>query len=372
MKVSFLGLVIKNPFRSRTRTALAVLGIAIGIATIVALGIITDGLKSSTEETLKAGGSDFMVVESNVSDMILSSIDENRLDEIKKTAGVQDAVGVLLAIYPVNNNPYFPVMGIKGDKLSVAEITVSEGQGFSENKDEIIVGKVASQKINKKVGDTLGIGGKEFKITGIYETGDLQQDSGAFMGLDKLQELEKKDNKLTMMFVKLDKNANLEEVTKRIDDTYVKELMTVKSLEDLGKVESGLKTVDTASWAISLLAIVIGGIGVINTMIMAVFERTREIGVLKAVGWKGSRILGMILGESVVITLVAGLVGIILGLGAIQILMVMGMDGFIQPVYTVNTFIKALGIALFVGIIGGLYPAYRASRLPPTEALRYE
>lgn len=370
--MSFLGLVVKNPFRSRTRTALAVIGIAIGIATIVALGIITDGLKSSTEETLKAGGSDFMIVESNVSDMMLSSIDEKRLDEIKNTSGVQDVVGVLLAIYPVNNNPYFPVMGIKSDKLSVGGIIIIEGQGFSENKDEIVIGKVASQKLGKKIGDTLEISGKEFKITGIYETGDLQQDGGAFMALDRLQELEKKEDKLTMMFVKLNKDVNLEQVTKGIDNTYVKELMTVKSLEDLGKVESGLKTVDTASWAISLLAIVIGGIGVINTMIMTVFERTREIGVLKAVGWKNKRILGMILGESIVITLVAGLVGVIIGLAAIQILMAVGMDGFIQPVYTIDTFFKAMGIALFVGIIGGLYPAYRASRLPPTEALRYE
>lgn len=370
--MSFLGLMVKNPFRSKTRTALAVIGIAIGIATIVALGIITDGLKSSTEETLKAGGSDFMVVESNVSDMMFSSIDEKRLDDLKNTSGIQDAVGVLLAIYPVNNNPYFPVMGIKSDKLSVGGISITDGQGFLENKDEIIIGKVASQKLNKKVGDTLEISGKKFKITGIYETGDLQQDGGAFMPLDKLQDLEKKDDKLTMIFLKLDKSANLEEVTKRIDNTYLNELMTVKSLEDLGKVESGLKTIDTASWAISLLAIIIGGIGVINTMIMTVFERTREIGVLKAVGWKNKRILGMILGESIVITLVAGFVGVIMGLMAIQALMAIGMDGFIIPVYTADTFIKALGIALIVGLIGGFYPAYRASRLPPTEALRYE
>lgn len=370
--MSFLGLVIKNPFRNKTRTALAVIGIAIGIATIVALGIITDGLKSSTEETLKAGGSDFMVVESNVSDMMFSSIDEKRLNDLRNTSGIQDAVGVLLAVYPVNNNPYFAVMGIEPNKLSVGGITITGGKGFSENKDEIIIGKAASQKTGKKVGDTLEISGKKFKITGIYETGDLQQDAGAFMSLGKLQDLEKKEDKVTMIFAKLDKNADLEEVTNRIDDKYVNELMTVKSLEDLGKVESGLKTIDTASWAISLLAIVIGGIGVINTMIMSVYERTREIGVLKAVGWTNKRILGMILGESIVITLVAAVVGIVMGLVAIQLLVPMGLEGFIEPVYKMETFLKALGVALFVGLIGGFYPAYRASRLPPTEALRYE
>jgi putative ABC transport system permease protein len=370
--MSFLGLVVKNPFRNKTRAILAIIGIAIGIATIVALGVITDGLKSSTEDTLKAGGSDFMIVQSDASQMSMSVIDEKRVEDIKNTSGVQDAVGVLLNVRTVENNPYFPVMGIKADKLSIGGITLIKGQGFSEGKNEIILGKPASQKLNKTVGDTLQIANEEFKITGIYETGDFQEDSGAFMSLEKLQELEKKEYKVTMIFVKIDKNANLEDVTKRIDDAYPNELMTIKSLEDFGKVNSGLQTIDTASWAISLLAIVIGGVGVINTMIMSVYERTREIGVLKAVGWKNKRIMYMILGESIVITMLAAGVGIIMGLLAVQVLLALGMGGFISPVYTSNTFLKAIGIALFVGLVGGLYPAYRASRLPPTEALRYE
>ncbi len=80
----------------------------------------------------------------------------------------------------------------------------------------------------------------------------------------------------------------------------------------------------------------------------------------------------MILGESIVLTLVAGVVGIIIGLIAIQGLMVLGMGGFIKPVYAPEVFIRGLVVALIVGLIGGFYPAYRASRLPPTEALRYE
>jgi len=107
-------------------------------------------------------------------------------------------------------------------------------------------------------------------------------------------------------------------------------------------------------------------------MIMSVYERTREIGVLKAVGWKDRMILSMILGESIVLTIVAGVVGIIMGLVAIQVLLALGMSGFIQPVYSPEVFIRGLGVALIVGLIGGFYPAYRASRLPPTEALRYE
>jgi len=371
--MSFLSLVIKNPFRNKTRTALAVVGIAIGIATIVALGIITDGLKASTEETLKAGGSDFTVVETNVSDMFLSKIDEGYVDKINQINGVNDSVGVLLAVQKVGDNPYFVLIGIDPNKLSLSRIKITQGKAFSEgDAKEIIIGKVASEKLNKTIGDTITLKNEEYKISGIFQTGDLQQDGGAFISMNNLQEIEEKEDKVTMIYVKIDNNADVEQVTQSIEDKYGSDLTTIASLEDLQSVDQGLNTIDTASWAISLLAIIIGGIGVINTMIMSVYERTREIGVLKAVGWKNRRILGMILGESLVLTLFAGLVGAIMGVVAIQVLLPLGMSGFIQPVYTPAVFIRAFLVALVVGLIGGFYPAYRASQLPPTEALRYE
>ena len=371
--MSFFSLILKNPFRNKTRSALAIVGIAIGIATIVALGIITDGLKTSTEETLKAGGSDFSVVESNVSDMFLSKIDESYINKIKSVNGVEDAVGVLTAIQPIGGNPYFVLIGIDPNKLDISNIKITKGKAFSSgDAKEVIIGKVASEKLNKTVGDTLTLSQKKYKITGIFETGDLQQDGGAFLSLENLQDIEDKPDKVTMIYVKIKKDANVDEVTNAIEDKYGNDVTTIASLEDLQSVDQGLNTIDTASWAISILAIVIGGIGVINTMIMSVYERTSEIGVLKAVGWKNRRILGMILGESIVLTLVAGIVGSIMGVLAIQILLPLGMEGFIKPVYSSDVFIRGFIVALIVGLIGGFYPAYRASKLPPTEALRYE
>ena len=192
--------------------------------------------------------------------------------------------------------------------------------------------------------------------------------------LSKLQNLTSTDNKITAISVKVTDNANVTEVSTRIADKYPNELTTSTAADQASRVNDALGYIDTATWAISLLAILIGGVGVINTMIMSVYERTREIGVLKAVGWRSRRILGMILGESIVLTLVAGTVGTIVGIVGVNILLAYSASfgTMINPVYSLDLFLRAYGVALLVGVIGGIYPAYRASKLAPTEALRYE
>ena len=107
---------------------------------------------------------------------------------------------------------------------------------------------------------------------------------------------------------------------------------------------------------------------------MTVYERTREIGVLKAVGWKDRRILGMILGESIVLTLIAFVVGTVIAIVGVEVLLTLvpSVGGIIKPSFAIDIFLRAFAVAFIVGVIGGLYPAYRASRLSPTEALRYE
>jgi len=370
--MSFLTFILKNPFRNKTRSALAIVGIAIGIATIIALGIVTDGLKESTQNTLKSGGSDFTVTEANSPGLMSSKINSTRVDELKNLTGVEDAVGVLL-VNRVVDGDLFSVMGIKKQSLKVGEINIIEGREFNENSNEIIIGKRASQSLNKTVGDTINLFNRDFKVVGVFETGSMWEDAGSFMSLSLLQELAEKPDEVSMIFVKIKPEANLEEVTSNVESKYPQELVTIKTIEDFNRVNKGLDTIDTASWAISLLAILIGGIGVVNTMVMSVYERTREIGVLKASGWKNRRIMAMIMGESVVLTLVSYVIGLVMGVGAVELILSSpAMGNFIQPVYSWELFLKALGIAFLVGLVGGLYPAFRASRLAPTEALRYE
>ena len=125
--------------------------------------------------------------------------------------------------------------------------------------------------------------------------------------------------------------------------------------------------------AIRVLAMLVGGIVVANTMIMSIFERTREIGTLRAVGWEAKRILGQILQESLYLCAVAGIAGALFGVLLLTMLSLIPVVAqFITPTWNVQTFVTAFGVAIALGVVGGLYPAWRASQLRPVEALRYE
>jgi len=379
--MNYLELILKNPFRNKTRSALAIVGIAIGIATIVALGLVTSGLQASTETTLKAGSAEITVTKTGSNSFQSSGgvIDDTVAEDLLSIGGVNETTGILRSTANTsgaNMGPGggFSVNGIDKNKLSLVGIDSVNGSMFNSDASEMILGKIAAESLNKTVGDNIDIFGEEFKITGIYETGNFIQDAGAFVSINKLQSLTGNDNKVSSIAVKVNENANVTEVSNSIADEYPNELSTTTAADQANRVNDALGYVDTATWAISLLAILIGGVGVINTMIMSVYDRTREIGVLKAVGWRSRRILGMILGESIVLTLMAGVVGTVVGVVGVNVVLAYSSSfgTMIQPVYSIELFLRAFGIAFLVGIIGGIYPAYRASQLAPTEALRYE
>jgi putative ABC transport system permease protein len=144
-------------------------------------------------------------------------------------------------------------------------------------------------------------------------------------------------------------------------------------VSETSKVDQGVAILDALNAAISVLAVGIGAIGVMNTMVMAVYERTREIGVLRAVGWSGERIIRMIVGESLALCLVGSVFGTALGVLATRaLLQIEIVKSLLVPEYPAEIFVRAFAVAVTVALMGALYPAFRAVRLMPLEALRYE
>ena len=401
--MKFRDLIIKNIFRNKSRSILAVIGIAIGVAAVVGLGLVTDNLSASTQNALTAGAADFSVVSGTSSGNngggppggSSQLINQTYVSEIQQISGVSSTAGVLRTMTDLSNTTnnststnssststnntirggnfqsMTTLIGIDNSSLSMDDIVITNGSVYS-NDNEVVIGKNAAQSLNKTIGETISISNQTFKVVGIYETGNFMDDNGIVMSLSKLQNLTGDTGQVSLVLVKASSGTDASNLASTIEAKYPNQLSTSTSLSGMNRMNNGLDVIKSGSWAVSLLAVLVGGIVVLVTMMKAVSERTREIGVLRAIGWSQKRILSMIIGESLVLSLIAIVVGLAIGIGLVELLSTTQILQGITPSFSASLILKGIGVALFLGIIGGIYPAYRASRLSPTEALRYE
>lgn len=322
--------------------------------------------------SLRPGKADFMVAKSDIADMILSVVTYDQINQMKSIQGVNKVVPYVMGIVQTKGNPYFIVGGVDPDDAEFLGLKLSEGR-LHRSDDEVVLGRIVAKNRNLKTGDKLMLGDKSYSIVGIFESGVTMQDGGAATTLPEAQRIQSlKSDQVTMAMVKTMSGYTPRQVADKIEQTD-SSLIGIVDVEDYNSTDQGLKIIDSVSLAISLLAIVIGGVGVMNTIITSVFERTREIGVLRAVGWKKSRVMAMILGEAIIIAIIATVIGTILGLSVIWLVMQTDMgEAWLSITWEAKIFFQALIVALLVVIIGALYPAYRASKFSPMEALRYE
>jgi putative ABC transport system permease protein len=228
-----------------------------------------------------------------------------------------------------------------------------------------------AETLNLDVGDNIELSGTRFKVVGIYESNISWEELGGVISLRDGQTFSGRPRKSTMYVVKLKDPRDADQVVSIINQQFpeVQAGLAGDFVEQLPDMEAS----DAIINAISFIAILVGGIGVLNTMLMAVFERTREIGVLRALGWRKRGILGLILKEALLLGLLGGITGIGIALTLVFLFQQAPMvGGILTPVWEWDVFARAILVALMLGLFGGIYPAYRATRLQPVEALRYE
>ena len=209
--MSFLSLVVKNPFRNKTRSSLAIVGIAIGIMVIVALGMVTGGLKNSTQSTLKAGSAEITVVQAGSNSFGQGgTLNDTFVSDLLNISGVKDTTGILRASNTSTGGQLsnsssgsfgqggISVTGIDTGKLSLIGVDSVNGTVFSnDSTDQVILGKTVAESLNQTVGDTINLYGKDFTITGTYETGNFITDAGIMMPLSTLQNLTSNEGKVS-------------------------------------------------------------------------------------------------------------------------------------------------------------------------------
>ncbi len=385
----FFSFVAKNVLRRPVRSLLTGLGIAVAITAVVALLGVSDGFEKTQLSLLTARDVDLIVVGAGLSTMDTARLDESILDQLqddpKIGAKIARITPLLMDKVKLQSSPIPIVLrGYPGDSAALANMQVQPGGKTlnSSEKDGVLLGSILARNLGKKVGETVEIELKKFTVAGIYNGSSPFEDSGAIALLPTLQKLMARPGQVSEFDIVLKKglvaNASamtaIREAVKNLKgpkgDLYHLDAVTT---EEYVSNSNEIKLSKAMAWMTSAIALVIGAVGMLNTMIMSVLERTQEIGILRAIGWRKSRIMRMILGETFVLSLAGALLGIVAAVVLTKLLAALpAAQGLVQPNISPTVIGTGLVMALVVGLVGGAYPAIRGASLPPTEALRYE
>jgi putative ABC transport system permease protein len=370
--MTFFTIVLRSLTRRPVRTCLTLVGISIGIAAVVTLVGMASGYEKGIGKQLDVVGID--VVVSNMSGGIMPKMFDAALQQkVAALPRVAETTTVLMRMMSVEDAPIMMISGREWGGFTWHQMKILEGRMLKDGSEKaVVLGTLAAELLRKKVGDTVQIEVEELPVVGIVDGRSMVENGTIFLSLQVMQEISGEEGKINFLDIRVSPNTSKAEIAQLCKDIKVifPEGRAMVANEVVG-TSQGFRVVRAMSWSTSLLAIIVGVLGVMNTMLMTVFERTHEIGILLAVGWRRRRIVLMVLCESALLGLLGGIVGVGLGvLGLITLGASPGIRGFIEPDINVKLMLIAIAIAVVVGVISGLYPAWRSSRLTPSLALQ--
>ena len=379
-----IDLAFRNITRQKTRTFLTVLGIVIGIGAIVALGSIAAGIDDMVQNSLELVAGKIIVIEGDgdsggLGALMLSfgsELTSEDIDSIQMVSGVSEIIPMVMHFKNFEGFTSSPeqIIGIEPEKVEYfkgEKVEMYEGRELEEGDTDVgIIGKTLADKYNLEPGDYYEVVETDFEIVGVIEsTGTTDIDMSFIIPLEDLQSVLEIDT-YQMLYVIPDDITETEIVAEDIEDE-VEGVSTITGAEVTKQASDLVASISFFTIGIGAVAAFVGGLGVMNTMIMAVIERRKEIGVMKAIGATNNQVLRQFLLESAMISMLGGGIGCALGAaGALSITIF--AEGMISAIVTLPLLGFALLFALGLGLVGGLYPAWKAAKLDPVDALRYE
>lgn len=377
-------LALRNLSAHKARSALTLIGIAIGMTAVVALVSLSLGAQRAIERQFAKLGADviFVVPAGGLGEPRPAQLD---LSLLKNIAGVRSVGAVRREILSVKSTAtpgFLTVVGVRpfDDTKLFGALELAEGRLFGWGQDEVVLGAGAARELKVALGESVAIQNRAFRVVGLLKhTGNDQDDYALYLSLEKLEELVGEKGLVSIAFVRaapeVDPTMLAQEIQRVLRESLAEREFIVQSSKQLSDLVSGVLTV--LRWtlgAIAGISLLVGGVGVTNTMLMAILERTHEIGVLKAVGARREHIIGLFLIESSLLGLLGGVAGVLVG-GAIAQSITLAARQFLRTdLFSValdgTLILGALGFSAFLGALAGLWPAARAARLDPVEALR--
>ena len=367
----FLKLILTNLRRHRIRSFISIAGIAFSVAAMLTVVTILQGAIGMFSSILSSD-SEVIVFERNVSDLFFSNVPASLAGDISSWTTVAHADPVLFGIVSSADHPIITCFGVTPGDARIRKATWLAGDrvDFGKNNDDVVLGSRAADFLNATVGSRVPIGHGTFHVIGILRAANGFEDGGVFMPLAAAQSFFHKDGS-SVVTVKLRNKDDAAAFKAQVKQNYPN-LIALEDTE-FQHSYSQFKILKATAWAVGGCGLILGGLGIANTMIMSVFTRIREIAILRVNGFSQVQIGAMIFGESAVVSTVGAVSGLLAGTCFLIILkQVPALHGYIDVTMRPPIMLIVVLLALFTGIAGALYPAAYAMRIRAVEALRFE
>ena len=369
--MNHLQLAFRNLRRRPTRSILTVLGVAVAVGSFSTLYGLSRSVNENVQQAFEERGTDLTVRRRGIAEPFGGTVPESIIPDIAKIPGVAGVTDQLLTFAATDNDDHVIAFGWPEGSFFWSSVPLAEGRLPNPGERKFaLVGKDIAHTLGKHIGDDLTLLGDKFHLIGITNYSSVINRNAVIAGLPDLQQATFRTGSVTFIAVRLANPADQaasDRIAKAIEG--LGEFSVTRS-ESMLKNDSLVGLLDAVSSSMAWVALLMGVLMVLNTLLMAVLERTREIGILSAIGWSKERIMGALVIEGFLLSALGSTLGIVLGIGGSRLLSAIPAIGrYIAVRPTLGLIVITALAAIILGILGSFYPAWVATRASPADAL---
>ena len=371
--MNLFGFAIRNLRRRPIRTALSIVSIALAVGGALALIAISSSIEDSTREGMAEIGDDVVVTQRGASDLFGGFLPQQIVDRIALVPGVARISGELFLFAPSERSRHVLAIGWPETSYLWNNVPMRAGRIPTPGERHVaVLGDAIAEALAKSVGDHVELLGEKFRIVGIANYTSIVNRGMVIVPLPDLQEASYRLNQVSMIHVNFNRNATAAEIARIKGDIESLGRVSVSTASEVLQNDRNFAILKAVSLAVSIIALAMGGLSILNALLMATQERTREIGIVAAIGWSDARIMTSIVVEGLLMCAAGCVLGIVLSfLAALLFPAIPTIGHYISFRPSLGLILPTLAAAFVLCMLGSLYPAWRAVRLPPTVALKH-